>query len=439
VDDRRELAREIRRLAIPAITNSLLQTLVLVVDRAMLGHHGEAALAAMQIGGAVEWSLWSVFSSFQVGTIACVGALVGKKKPRRAWRAALASLAMALFWGTIVLVCSRPLMVALPVAYPLASPAVMDHAQGYLTWTLGASPLVFAGQTIIAVLQASGDTKTPLYAGAAANVVHIAINWVLIPSMGTRGAGVSTAITFTLEGLFVLVVLLRRAPKDRARRLTRLVRARIAVESRRITKIAMPAVFERVLYHVGYLAFVAIIARLGDDVMAANQALLSLEAICWLSGDGFGIAAAALVAQKRGAGAFQDAYRAARASTLLSVMALTCLGLVFLGTGPALLHVFSSDPAVLAIARSGLPIFALAQPFMATGIVLAQSLRGGGFTRPVLMVSALCAFVVRLVAAWSFAVTLNLGLVGVWLGSTTDWAVRSVLLVGLTRMRLGER
>ena len=39
----------------------------------MLGRHGEASLAAMQIGGALEWSIWSVFAAFEVGTIARVG------------------------------------------------------------------------------------------------------------------------------------------------------------------------------------------------------------------------------------------------------------------------------------------------------------------------------------------------------------------------------
>src|SRR5207253_997384 len=71
------LPREVRTLAIPAIAHSLLQTLVFVVDRIMLGAHGEASLAAMQLGGALEWSVWSVFAAFEVGTIARVGRHVG--------------------------------------------------------------------------------------------------------------------------------------------------------------------------------------------------------------------------------------------------------------------------------------------------------------------------------------------------------------------------
>src|SRR5580704_15329371 len=96
------LAREVRRIAIPAIGSSVLQTMVFVVDRAMLGHHAESSLAAMQVAGPLEWSLWSVFMAFEVGTIARVGRHGGAKDRLRARRALLVSLGVALGAGLAV-------------------------------------------------------------------------------------------------------------------------------------------------------------------------------------------------------------------------------------------------------------------------------------------------------------------------------------------------
>ncbi len=195
--------------------------------------------------------------------------------------------------------------------------------------------------------------------------------------------------------------------------------------------IALPAFLERVLYHVGYIGYVIIIARLGDASMAANQSLISVESICFLSADGFGIAAAALVAQKLGAGKPDAARNVARIAARDAVVALTTFGVVALALQGLILPLFSRDPQVIAIGRGTMPVLALAQPFMAVGIVLAQAMRGAGRTREALAVSVVGAVVVRLSATWFFAITLGLGLVGVWLGSTLDWMVRSALLAAL--------
>ena len=199
-------------------------------------------------------------------------------------------------------------------------------------------------------------------------------------------------------------------------------------EARMLARIAVPAFAERVLYHVGYVGYVLIIARLGDASMAANQSLISVESICFLSADGFGIAAAALVAQKLGAGEPEAAVKVARIGARDAMMALTLFGVTALALRGLILPMFSHDPEVLAIGRAAMPVLTVAQPFMAVGIVLAQSLRGAGRTREALGVSVIGAVIVRLSATWLFAITLGFGLTGVWMGSTLDWMVRSALL-----------
>lgn len=431
----RGLSREVRRLAVPAIAASLLQTLVFVVDRIMLGHHSEASLAAMQIAGPLEWSVWSVFSAFTVGTVARVGRHVGAGDCVAAGRAARASVLYALAFGLLVTLVTPVVLLGLGAAFSHASPPTVVAARGYLAWTLAGSPVQFVAAAAIATLQASGDTRTPLAIGVLINVVHVGTNRVLIlgtalsPALGMTGAGISTVLTFSLEAALACAVLLRSTGPVSLLRAPGARRGDSRGEGRQVRRVALPALLERVLYHTGFLGFVWIVARLGDDVMAANQALVSVESVCFLSADGFGIAAAALVAQKLGAGQPLEARRCAMLSTRYAVVLLTSLGLLFLATRWLVLPVFTTETRIVELGATAVPVLAIAQPFMAVAVVLGQALRGGGFTRAALGVTSVCALVVRLTCTYGLAVGLGLGLRGVWLGSTCDWAVRSTLFV----------
>lgn len=425
------LAREVRRLALPAILHSLLQTLVFVVDRIMLGRHGETSLAAMQIGGALEWSIWSVFAAFEVGTIARVGRHVGAGDRAGARRAAWISLGAACAIGTLLAVATPIVLELLPRVATKVSPEAMDEARGYLGITIPASPIVFVGMIAVATLQAGGDTKTPLFIGIGANVVHVGLNAALIPILGARGAAVSTAVTFALEAIACTAALTSRKRSVSLRGEGTV--GPLGDEGRNLAQIAFPAFVERTLYHLGFVGYVFLVARLGDDAMAANQSLISIESICFLSADGFGIAAAALVAQKIGADKPEEGWKAAGIATRDAVVALTFFGASAFVFRDQILPLFTPAPRVVAIGREAILVLALAQPFMATGMVLAQALRGAARTTEVLVVSILGAVVVRLPATWLFGLHLDLGLTGAWMGSTADWLARCAALAFIVR------
>jgi multidrug resistance protein, MATE family len=439
------LSRQVWRLAWPAITHMLLLTLVFLVGRMMVGRYATTALASMQICGALTWAVTSIFSAAAAGTLAVVARSVGAGDRAGAAEAARVSLAFALAVGAVV---ALPLWVAgsslLRLLFPRADAAVVAQASAYLRIVLPALPLAFVETVAAASLQGAGDTRTPLVVAALGNLVNVALGAVLIfgrfglPELGVRGAAIGVAATMIIEGLLLTAALLSSwSPlplRSGAARLDRAaagalpsLRARGAALAR-VLRVAGPSFAERLAYQVGYMGFVAIIGLLGAAAMAANQALISVEAICFLSADGFGIAAGALVAQKLGAGRAADASRAGLIAAAMAVVVLSTFGVLFAAAPRLLLLSFSRDPALLDLGGRALYAAAVAQPFMAFATVIGMGLRSAGATRTVLAVTLICSLVVRLGATWLFAVTLGYGLVGVWLGSTADWVCRSALL-----------
>jgi putative MATE family efflux protein len=436
------LAKQVWSLAWPAIAHMLLVTLVFLVNRALLGRYSATALASMQISGSLVWTIYSVFTASSAGTLAVVARSVGAGDREAAAKAARSSLLFALGLGLVVVV---PILIAngalLRALFPRAGAEVIADSSAYLWIVLPFLPLAFLEAIAAASLQAAGDTRTPLYVATAGNLFHIVLSSVLIfgrfgmPELGVRGAAIGMAATMAIEGILLTAALLsKRSPLPLRRAPLRGSLSELA----RVLRVSAPAFAEKLFYQSGYMGFVAIIGLLGAAAMAANQALVSIEAICFLSADGFGIAAGAIIAQKLGAKKVSEASRSGLIAAAMAVLLLTSFGFLFAAAPRALMLSFTADAAIVDLGARSLFVAAVAQPFMAFATVIGMGLRGAGDTKTVLGVTLVCSLGVRLAATWFFAVTLGMGLFGVWLGSTADWVVRSILL-GIAYARGGWR
>ena len=415
-----------------------LVTLVFMADRALVGHYATGALASLQISTTLSWTVYSVFASVAVGALALVARLVGGGKRREAAMATRVALLMALLGGVVVI---APLLLAdgalLELLFPQVGPEVLAQAEAYLVIVLPSLPLAFLEAVAAACLQAAGDSRSPLRAAVVANIVNLLLSACLIggllglPAMGVRGAAIGSAAAFAIQALLLLRVLASATsplpilspqlshPPQRSRHIAML---------RRLARVSLPALGEKLAFHAGYLGYVAIIGLLGATAMAANQALIGIEALSYTAAEGFGIAAGALVGQQLGAGRQRQAAASWIAGSALATGTLVVFAALFLLAPTTWVGLFSQDPAVTAEATGAMPVVALIQPVMAFAVVASMSLRGAGCTRLQLGLTLLCSVGVRLGATWWLAIGQDLGLLGVWLGSALDWLVHAALL-----------
>ncbi|HHH29976.1 MAG TPA: MATE family efflux transporter, partial [Polyangiaceae bacterium] len=415
--------------------HQLSMTLVFMADRALVGHSGGRALASMQVSTTIAWTLVSLLSALAVGTTALVSRHVGEGDRRGAALATRLSLGIGAAVGvgiaTVFLVADGALLEAI---FPRVEPAVLLEAERYLAIALVALPITAVETVAAAALQASGDTRTPLLATTVANVANLAVSALLIfgagpvPALGVAGAAVGSTVAFSLQAALLWRVLKRsNGPLPIALASGASLRE-CRVMARRLLRVSGPAAGEKLVYHAGYLAYVAIIAMLGATTMAANQALISIEALSYQTAEGFGVAAGVLVGQRLGEGRPGEAARSCVVAAGLAVVALSGFSLLFLGAPRVLLGLFSDDPTVVQHGVAPLTVAASSQPAMAFAVVAAMALRAAGATRVLLVTTAVCAVGLRLAATWLFAMRLHMGLLGVWLGSSVDWLVHAAVL-----------
>lgn len=436
----RALAGEAARLAWPAIVQSLVATLVFLIDRIMLGRFDTDALASMQVSGPVLWSTYVVFTAFSAGTVAVVGRAAGAGDAERARKTIASVIGLALALGAVVGAAGflgRHAIARLFTGPSSTTETVRAYSARYLGIIFPCWPVFFMGIFGVTSLQASGDTRTPLVASFLASAIKIGGNTLLVfgtlgaPRLGITGAAISTAAAFTVEAIVVLVALARR--RGPARLHLERPDAAHAAALRSVLRVSAPAFAEKLLQHSGFLVYVSLIGRLGNVAMAANQAIVAIESVGFMTAEGFAVASGALVAQKLGARRPREAARSGWIVTGMSIAFLSLASLAFLTAPAALVRLFTDDVAIVALGAQCLLVAAAAQPLMATADSLSAALRGAGDTRTPMRVALVGPVVVRIAATWLFGFGLGWGLFGVWIGSTLDWLVRATWLFAVFR------
>lgn len=462
---------DVLNLALPLVGQSLLQTLIVVVDRIMLGHYSIAALSSMQISGSFFWCLQVIFSAIAVGTIALVGRAVGSGDKSLSAAAARGGLLFALVAGIIVSILCLLNLKGIIGFFPLTDSSIIQPADDYLRIIVAALPLMLLSIVGAAIFQSCGNTRTPFLISLVANAVNFIVNYLLIfgnygaPELGVKGAAIGSATAIAINATVLLFILSRNNSfgiADFGYCLYLLAIAKLLndqyfrllyfyfhtlIQQRhnslinlrayggewaalmRIWRVSLPVFGDRLARSCGYLGFTFMISSLGGVIMATHEAILGLEEICYMSADGFGIAAAAMVAQKLGAKQLQEATWSAVIAVTLAIGLQGTVSLGFIFIPSQLLSILSPDPEIITTGIPCLYIAAVAQPFMAISIVLEQVFRGAGATKIALFVSLAGSLVVRLAATYTFVFVFNLGLIGVWLGSTCDWLIRAVVLL----------
>jgi putative MATE family efflux protein len=431
--------RDVLRLAWPAMMQAAMETMVFFADRLMLGRHDTDEVAALVPGGSILWSLSAIFGVWTVGTLAVVARDMGAGKPDAAKRHAVTSMAMALGIGAVAGA------VGILLAGPLVSffgveARVAAGGRDYLVILLATLPLQFLGLTLMIVYTAAGNTFTPMAVSVGSNLLNILGNWCLIygnlgfPEMGIRGAAISSTVSFSLFGLSLALLLFRRRSPIPLRFAD--LKAFSRESAARMMRVSVPAAVERVIFHAGFVGFARIVTALGTASMAAHEILIAIQSAVFIPGEGFGIAAGSIMGRRLGAGRPEEALRAAKISTWLVSVSLVAIGIVFILLPGPLIGLFTTDWAIVAIGVPPLIVGAFEGFFLGVFQVLSGGIRGAGDTRTPMIATTVGIWIVRLPACAllglppekTFGLGLDLGLLGVWLGTFLDWVTRAAIV-----------
>ena len=385
------LRRRVLGLAWPVIGENLLETLLGIVDTALVAGLGTAAIAGVGSGLQIMFFLLAALSALSVGSSILVAQAVGASEPDRASQIARQSL----LWSVLL---SVPLaLIGFGLAHPIIglfgmTPDVARIGVSYLQVTMGTVVVLVALVIGGGILRGAGDSRTPMIVTAIANVLNVALAYGLIygrwglPALGAVGSAWATCVSRAVALLLLLHALWKGRNGIRiAGRGGWLPDWSVA---REVLKLGVPASIEQILMASAFLVLTIRVASLGTDTLAAFRISISALSMSFLPGFGFGMAATSLVGQSIGARQPQKGAGVTRIATIWAVTWMSAIGILLFGFAEPIMRVFTHAPDVVRIGAAGLRIVALTQPFWAVGMVQSGALRGTGDTRYPLIIGA---------------------------------------------------
>lgn len=418
--------QKILKLSLPAVINSLLDMLQVITDLIMVGVISAFAVASVGLGLQSLMFLFAMLTILHVGTSALLSRFVGANQMQRA------SLGLSTLLG-FAFILSFPMML---LWYILASevyvwfgtaPEVIALGGDYvqmLTWML---PFVFVKLVFVTALNASGDTKTPMFVKMASILLNVGLNYLLIfghygfPEMGVEGAGLGTVIVNILEFFVYAVLYLRHKTLY-----TPLLKSSKSLLKRAI-KVGLPASLERTLTFGSFMLFTVIIAGYGTEVLAGYQIGLRIEGLAFMPGIGFTIAAMTLMGQGLGAKNPTQAKEDVLLVLKYTVGLMFFLSFFMIFTPEPIVKLFTTDMQTIKEASLYLQIVGLSQIPLAFNFVLSGALRGAGDSKRTLKINLVSLWFVRILPAFFLSWYFN-DILFVYLAMISDTFVKAFLL-----------
>ena len=416
-------------LAIPAIIESLLQSMVGFVDTLFISKLGLREVAAVGISNTILQIYFAVFLALGTASTVFVSRYYGANQKEKVKTVASQSIILTLIVGSIFGIISFFFSEQL-LKVMGADKDVLEIGSLYFRIVATPSILISMMYTIGAILRGTGDTKTPMRVGVWMNIVHIILDYILIFGVFFEGFGIQgAAFASVLARLFAVILLIRHLfIKGFIFRSLNDWKMKIEV-IKDLVKLGIPASMERLFMRFGQVIYFGMIIRMGTEVYAAHTLAGNFTIFASVIGTGFQAATTTLVGKSIGAGEIEEAKKYSLSSIKLMSLSMTLTLLIIYLFSSQISPIFTTNPVVIGLITTVLAIDVLTQPATATVASLTATLQAGGDTKFPMYMTAIGIWAIRTVGVYLLGVYFGLGLIGVWIAIAVDNYFRAVFLL----------
>ena len=413
--------------AAPLILGNLLQQMYNAVDSIIVGNYvGSNALAAVGAGASLIYLLIAFSLGASVGAGVIVSQYLGAKDKEGVHKAVHTAMTISIILGLILtaggILFSRKLLVM------MNTPAeILDDAACYLRiYSYG---LIFnvVYNMAAGILNAAGNSRRSLMYLAAAAVVNIFMDLLLIAGLkiGVAGAAIATNFSQAISCILALWFLFR-VPAD----------YRISLKSLRIHKamalriiqIGLPTGIQNMVISFSNILIQASINQYGATAVAGFSAYLKIDGFNILPVLSFSMAITTFIGQNYGAGKYDRMKKGMWVTLFMGIVYTVLTGILLLTFSGQIMRLFSEDVGVIAYGQTAMRYFCPFYWILAILHSLAGTVRGTGKSIPpmVVLLVSLCLFRILWI---QLVLPYYTSIEGIFILYPVSWLVGAVLMI----------
>ncbi|WP_336023012.1 MATE family efflux transporter [Halobellus salinisoli] len=412
----------------PVAVQQTLNTLMRTVDILVTGFFSPVAVAAIGLADLYSRIPLRIGMGLGSGAIALSSQETGRGDSVTRDRAVTQALLIGLLCGFPLVLVGFGFSEAL-IGLLGAESAVVREGGRYLTIIFAAAPMRIVGFVGARALQGTGDTRTPMAINGGATGLNILLSLTLglglagAPRLGIVGVGIATAVGRTVEALLVVGVFLS------GRSAVSIARPRGLLLTRQLLGVSVPDILGGLSTEIANFPFNSLVLLFGTEANAAyhiaNRIYQQFAAPFFRA---FRTVSSILVGQALGAGEPGEARETATLVALFSLATLGTIGALLFVAAEPLATLFTRDAATIGFATEFNRAFAVSMVFIGVYFPLSGTLKGAGDTRTPFYAGVVGSYVFLLGASYLLAITLGLGLSGVFVGIVLSYVARAAIV-----------
>ena len=418
--------RDLLRLLLPLIVESLLAVTVGLADSLMVARLGEAAVSSVSIVDTVNVLLINLFASMATGGAIVTGQYLGARAMEKAQRSAeqlLLFMAVVSLGVTVVMYVLRGVLI-----YGLFGAVEADVAANsvaYFNIVELSIPFLAIYSAGAALFRIMGDSKTSMKISLYMNLINVAGNALLI--FVFKWGVVGVAVPTLASRIFAAVVVLWRLRNPNLTiHLSR--EFCFAFEKQavgQIVRTGVPNGIEGSLFQLGKILLVSVAAQFGTASITANAIGNTLGSFHCLPGNSVGMAMITVISQCVGRGDYDDVRYYTKRLLMYACLSMAVFNIFMIAITPAILDIYNVSAETWDLAWKINFMHAFMCIFIwSFAFTYPQALRAAGDTRYIMIVSMISMWVFRLGLGTWMATYGGFGVLGIWIAMFADWAVR---------------